>query len=499
MKKSIVAMLSITALATVANAEVWEGTAGTPFEADGMVVGGSFFASDNELGTTGNGTYFWYAATNGTFYAGPFGVYTNADNSGAYSGTRPAIAGNANTTSKYLSIDTEGERLYRRFGGTKLNENAYIGGDNDFSVGTFTQYDVTSTIYFDSLVQFTVNEDEAPTTQAGDKLAVWLQGGETTNLVVTAGYVSDSGTITPTNYVIDAVTVEPATWYRLTIEAFPLTAEGTEASNRYLGFRVRIDGNYLSTDQAKMGGTVGQCVGEMGGANVVEVSADEMLKLFPSLVVASSDDDNCGNLSCVVFEGTGAVDDLTFTDTDPFGGVEPPPAEPGYVEGGRTNTYSDATAFVAAFKSGKVLALPEGWVFNAQTGEIGPENGTAFATVPTYYNVAADGTISLNETVVKPVLGTTEGTGDDPDTEPITVGATTVTLNVTNGKAGLYYGVRKYATLGGASSDTWNQTAQTTDGNVTLTVDKTANATAEFYQVIVTDIAPAAPTPEPGN
>ena len=143
--------------------------------------------------------------------------------------------------------------------------------------------------------------------------------------------------------------------------------------------------------------------------------------------------------------------------------------------------------------------MPEGWEFNDQTGAIGPVNGTPFATVPAYYNVAADGTISLNETVVKPVLGTTEGTGDDPDTEPITVGATTVTLNVTNGKAGLYYGVRKYATLGGASSDTWNPTAQTADGNVTLTVDKTANATAEFYQVIVTDIAPAAPTPEPAG
>ena len=486
-------MLSITALATVANAEVWEGTAGTPFEAEGMGVGGSFFASDNELGTTGNGIYFWYAATNEAFYAGPFGVYTNSEHLGVYSGSRPAIAGNASTTNKCLAIDTEGERLYRRFGGTKLNENAYIGGDSDFSVGTFTQYDVTSSIYFDSLVQFTVNEDEAPTIQAGDKLAVWLQGGETTNLVVTAGYVSDSGTITPTNYVIDAVTVEPATWYRLTIEAFPLTAEGTEASNRYLGFRVRIDGNYLSTDQAKMGGTVGQCVGEMGGANVVEVSADEMLKLFPSLVVASSDDGNCGNLSCVAFEGTGAVDDLTFTDTDPFGGVEPPPTEPGYVEGGVTNTYSDAAAFVAAFKAGKVLALPDGWEFNAQTGEIGPENGTAFATVPAYYNVAADGTISLNETIVRPVLGTTEGTGDDPDTEPITIDETNgiIKLNVTNGKAGLYYGVRKYTALGGASSDTWNQTAQTADGNVTLEVPKDATEPAAFYQVIVNDALPA--------
>ncbi|MBQ6140952.1 MAG: hypothetical protein IJI54_06655 [Kiritimatiellae bacterium] len=493
MKKSIVAMLSITALATVANAEVWEGTAGTPFEADGMVVGGSFFASDNELGTTGNGTYFWYAATNGTFYAGPFGVYTNADNSSAYSGTRPAIAGNANTTSKYLSIDTEGERLYRRFGGTKLNENAYIGGDNDFRVGTFTQYDVTSTIYFDSLVQFTVNEDEAPTIQTGDKLAVWLQGGETTNLVVTAGYL-DPNNETPlivSNYVTTA-SVEPGTWHRLTIEAYNLvTAEGEPVvgdnqESGYLGFRVRIDGQLLTTSGSV--GDVATFVNAVVGTG--DATADALayagnFELFPSLTYSAN---QCTSLSCIAFEGTGAVDDLTFTDTNPFPGQQQD--DLAIVIGGVTNffTEADVVAFTNAFKAGNTLVLPaEGWSFS--DGQI-LHGSDVFATVPGYYNVV-DGAISLNETIVRPVFGTKPASGEDPAVEPITVGADTVTLNITNGKAGLYYGVRKYTALGGESSDTWNQTAQTADGNVTLEVPKDATEPAAFYQVIVNDVLPA--------
>lgn len=485
-------MLSITALATVANAEVsvlLEPT-GTHFE--GTTIGAPLYANCDDSGVYSEteGPFFWYASTNWTAETAQadtttqFGTYTNFW--GEYSRDRPEIAGRADTTNRCLLIDTEGGRLFRRIGGTM---------DSGEGIAKFPKYDVTSTIYFDSLVQFTVNEDEAPTIKTGDKLAVWLKGGETTNLVVTAGWLDNQGGLTPTNYVISTsiASIEPGTWHRLTIEMFKISSA---ASAQPLGFRVFIDGAVVSSEEGP--GDVASYL-ELAEATMAEgISAYVSAKtLFPSLVDGSGS--NANTLSCVAFEGTGAVDDLTFTPNDPFGGVEPPPAEPGYVEDGRTNTCSDATAFVAAFKSGKVLALPEGWVFDAQTGYIGPENGTAFATVPTYYNVAADGTISLNETVVKPVLGTTEGTGDDPDTEPITVGATTVTLNVTNGKAGLYYGVRKYATLGGTSSDSWNTTAQAEDGNVTLTVDKTANATAEFYQVIVTDIAPAAPTAEPAG
>ena len=482
-------MLSITALATVANADPFEKMTGTNFE--GKQNGGGFFATTEteSLGVEdpdNPGSYqqgfYWFASTNSAERGAQLGTYTNSQEYGSYNGPRPAIAAQANTTNSCLLVDTEGERLFRAIEGRS-------NYDDDDS--TFVQFDVTSTIYFDSLVQFTVNEDEAPTIQTGDKLAVWLKGGDTTNLVVTAGYVSDSGTITPTNYVIDAVTVEPATWYRLTIEAFPLTAEGTEASNRYLGFRVRIDGNYLSTDQAKMGGTVGQCVGEMGGANVVEVSADEMLKLFPSLVVASSEDGNCGNLSCVAFEGTGAVDDLTFTPNDPFAGAAP--AFP-TVDGVES---ADGTAFIAAATSGTANVLPNGWTLDGNVIKDG--NNATYATIPAFYTATlTDGTLTLVlNTTALPTIGATDVTvGEETEAkEAIEVGDTTFTATLTGTEAKLYYGLSVATTPNPAS---WPVPASLTKGTgsaMQLTADKPVDgsivAPAAFFKVYVTDIAPA--------
>lgn len=482
-------MLSITALATVANAEALEKMTGTNFE--GKQNGGGFFAT-TEIESLGvenpdnPGSYlqgfYWFASTNSAERGAQLGTYTNSQEYGSYNGPRPAIAAQANTTNSCLLVDTEGERLFRAIEG----RDNY---DNDDS--TFTQFSVDNAIYFDSLVQFTVNEDEAPTIQTGDKLAVWLQGGETTNLVVTAGYVSDSGTITPTNYVIDAVTVEPATWYRLTIEAFPLTAEGTEASNRYLGFRVRIDGNYLSTDQAKMGGTVGQCVGEMGGANVVEVSADEMLKLFPSLVVASSEDGNCGNLSCVAFEGTGAIDDLTFTPNDPFAGAAPVVPT---VDG---NEPTDGDAFIAAATSGTTNILPPGWT--VENNVIKDGNGDTYATIPTFYTATlTDGTLTLVlNTTALPTIGT--ATIASEEKEAIEVGDTKFTATLTGTEAKLYYGLSVATTPNPANWPTPASLTKGTGSAMQLTADKPVDgstvAPAAFFKVYVTDIAPETPTP----
>ena len=392
-----------------------------------------------------------------------------------------------------MALETDGNRVYRTID----------------SRGNFTTKPsgrpVFGAIYFDSLVQFTVNEDDAPATQDGDKLVVWLKGDEvnqTTNLVITAGYVDDAGTVFKTNYVIDAaiVNIEPGTWHRLTISAANLI-DGAETDNGYIGFTVRIDGNYITSTQEKMTGNDAEtCLGIMATSGTpITISAAEMLKLFPSLVAGGQGTLDCDTLACVGFEGTGAIDSLLFTDEDPIAPVVPD--VPGFVVNGETNTYENVVDFIAAFKAGQTLALPEGWSFNTETGAIGPDGGEPYATVPTYYNVdATTGAISLNETVVKPVIGTTEGTGtDESDTEPITVDADTVTLNVTNAKAGLYYGVRKYTAIGGTYTDTWQQTAQATDGNVTLTVDKTENATAEFYQIIVNDVIPATPAPAPGE
>lgn len=312
MKKSIVAMLSITALATVANAgDPFTAPTGTHFE--GIQNGAAFYPSNDDAGNTAGPNFFWYAATNGVACEAQFGVYTNADYMGSsYSGDRPATPEATTITDRCLSIDTEGERLIRRMGPAPLGS---------WSNPDFDQYDVTSAIYFDSLVQFTVNEDDAPTMQEGDKLAVWLKGGDTTNLVIKAGYLNYAvgvDPVTPTNYVVQTTTnIVPNTWYRLTIEAIPLITgyEGQGQGKGYLGFRVRINGSYVTCTESR-GATANVIADWADQAEAVDISDDQ--GIFPSLVRGGELDVTSDTLSCVAFEGTGALDDFVFTTSNPF-------------------------------------------------------------------------------------------------------------------------------------------------------------------------------------
>lgn len=490
-------MLSITALAIVANADPFEKMTGTNFE--GKQNGGGFFATTEteSLGEDPDNPgsylqgYYWFASTNSAEKGAQLGTYTNSQEYGSYNGLRPAIAAQANTTNSCLLVDTEGERLFRAIEGRR-------NYDDDDS--TFTQFDVTSTIYFDSLVQFTVNEDEAPTIQTGDKLAVWLQGGETTNLVVTAGYVDSSGGVTPTNYVIDAAVKEvlPGVWYRLTIESFLLTA-GADAGNGYIGFRVRIDGDYLTTTQAKMGGSLAECVSEMSGAQTIdEPTVEEWQKLFPSLAVANGEVDNCDTLSCVAFEGTGAVDDLTFTPNDPFAGAAPVVPT---VDG---NEPRDGDAFIAAATSGTTNILPPGWT--VENNVIKNGNNETYATIPAFYTATlTDGTLTLVlNTTALPTIGAANVTvGEETEAkEAIEVGDTTFTATLTSTSTKLYYGL-KVAASPNAAEWTAGELTQGTGSAMQLTANKPVDgstvAPAAFFKVYVTDIAPAAPTPEPAG
>lgn len=489
MKKSIVAMLSITALAAVANAEALEKMTGTNFE--GKQNGGGFFATTEteSLGIENPdnpGSYlqgfYWFASTNSAERGAQLGTYTNSQEYGSYNGPRPAIAAQANTTNSCLLVDTEGERLFRAIEG----RDNY---DNDDS--TFTQFSVDNAVYFDSLVQFTVNEDEAPTIQTGDKLAVWLQGGETTNLVVTAGYVDSSGVVTPTNYVIDTAVknVLPGVWHRLTIESFLLT-DNADAGNGYIGFRVRIDGDYLTTTQAKMDGLLAECVGEMSGAQTIdEPTAEEWQKLFPSLAVANGEVDNCDTLSCVAFEGTGAVDDLTFTPNDPFAGAAP--AVP-TVDG---NESAGGDAFIAAATSGTVNILPTGWTLDGNTIKDG--NGDDYATIPAFYTATlTDGTLALVlNTTALPTIGAADVTvGEETEAkEAIEVDATTFTATLTSTSTKLYYGL-KVAASPNAAAWTAGELTQGTGAAMQISADKPKDGSdplpAGFFKVYVTDIPP---------
>ena len=504
-------MLSITALAAVAEPPPsLEGTTGTNFEVvPDAKIGTRLYANNDEYGdntVTAQTPFFWYASTNLTeeiAQADPsisfadttseFGTYTNFF--GEYIGNRPDIASKAQTTNRCLLIDTEGGRLFRRICGAT---------DSGEGLSAFQQYSVTNAVYFDSLVQFTVNEDEAPTIQTGDKLAVWLQGGETTNLVITAGYLGvvdgAESYVNSTNYVVDAgKDIVPGVWYRLTIEAIPLIPNAS-SGNGYLGFRVRIDGQEVSTTQGKftadeIANTFGAFVGVyIAGADAsagTDFSGEALQKLFPSLVQGIT---HCDTLSCVAFEGTGAVDDLTFTPNDPFAGAAPAVPTVGGTE------YENGTAFIAAATSGTTNILPPEWT--VENNVIKDGNGDTYATIPDFYTATlADGTLTLvlNDTAL-PTIGTATVTveGEPEAKDAIEVDATTFTATLTSTSTKLYYGL-KVAASPNAAEWTAGELTQGTGAAMQISADKPKDGSdplpAGFFKVYVTDIAPETPTP----
>jgi len=158
----------------------------------------------------------------------------------------------------------------------------------------------TDAVFFDGYVQFTAS-DTVPTPEDGDKLVVWLYGGDadtpeeqyqrlglteetkaTTNLVITAGLLDAYNDPTPTNYLVSvsAAAIEPNSWHRLTIKAF--------TENDIPKFAVWVDEKRLSAGDVDK---------------------------FSSLVKWNSG--AAKSIAAISFEGTGAVDDLGFTKTAP--------------------------------------------------------------------------------------------------------------------------------------------------------------------------------------
>ena len=194
---------------------------------------------------------------------------------------------------KALSIDTANPIL--------RNVNPVPSDDT-----TNPPQDVTTPIFFDSVVQFTAT-DVAPSMENNttDKLAVWLYTspddvsdtnlglfGETspiTNVAVTAGYW-DGATLKTKNYIAD-IEVEPDTWHRLTIKSF------NNDINDLL-FNIWVDGTQVSGKETFEGQTT--------------------MTDFLSRISDAVNSDTYNKLQAVAFDGKGAVDDIVFTTTDPF-------------------------------------------------------------------------------------------------------------------------------------------------------------------------------------
>lgn len=226
------------------------------------------------------------------------------------------------TNRKFLALDTEGGTFWRC-----LNEISHSGDPVTYGLGAVTNVAATGT-YLDTLVQFTVTEDDAPTTTADDKLAIWLgvvtneQGEVTgTNLMVRAkawSWVNEEINSAPVDFVIANSPVVAGEWYRLTVKAVQSVVDPNQKI--LPAFQIYIDGTAvaattspISTDLQTIFATAGEASIWMEG--MADLAAAN--KLFPTLAEDPQYVTDV-TLQGVGFQGTGAVDEIVWTEDDLF-------------------------------------------------------------------------------------------------------------------------------------------------------------------------------------
>ena len=207
----------------------------------------------------------------------------------------------------FLALETGTAPLYRT-----LNNNLTAASADDFT-GT----SIGDGLYIDTLVQFTAGDPDMSVNDDLAKLGVWLCGNDsegepvaTTNFVVRAGYISAGGTIVPTNYVMNSIAdlgIASGDWVRLTVKAISNIAQ----EGSYVGFVVFVNGTPLTYSTAVDAFDSSVVTLNTVGAKFYNSTAHSLL---PSLILTG---DTKSTLSCVGFSGTGAVDDIAFTDQPP--------------------------------------------------------------------------------------------------------------------------------------------------------------------------------------
>ena len=182
-------------------------------------------------------------------------------------------------------------------------------------------------VYVDTLVQFTVTPyTDTVTPGSADKLMIYLKESVTTNemgeitsadtnLVVVGGFYSANAT-TAKEYVLDVgpthKKVNPNTWYRLTVKAIT-DVSGTSALGMP-GFAIWVDGEECVLDTYTMDENDQVAI-------VVMASNTELLAKKQVLSLLTGSGGQAASLQGVGFAGEGKVDDVVFSELDPFATV----------------------------------------------------------------------------------------------------------------------------------------------------------------------------------
>ena len=240
---------------------------------------------------------------------------------------------------KYLELSTEGGTLWR-----SLAKGNTAGTDIADKLGA-AQALPANGLYIDTMVQFTPTEDGgAPDTAPGDKLAIWLNvdssgAAPVTNLMVKAAQWDDNGTassfVEKTFVLTGAGDINPAKWYRLTVKAIADCDQRMKKNQGYdtaiTGFQIFLDGSkepLKATEDTFTAGylALAKDAGEWGwlqqGQDDDVINLMESKTLFPSLMGAET----AATLQAVGFKGSGALDNLSISETEPQ--PAPGPEEP---------------------------------------------------------------------------------------------------------------------------------------------------------------------------
>ena len=333
MKKLLFAMTAIASLAFISKATTLLEPTGTSFES--LAVDTALDIAKADDGTTDGTKYWLYDGNSAAETEVDTGCVIKAADYSGYTGSKPAIA--PETDAKALGIEAD-KRLTRTITG--------VNGD---------PVDIGSGIYFDTMVQFTAT-DTAPTPGANDKLIVWLYGsddaealfGATTGLVVTAGYLNSvENDIISTNYFV-GTTIEPNSWHRLTIKA--LDKISNESASAPAGFVVFIDEVAVTSTEAK--GVADSAVASLTPTAAKWAGTNQ---LFPSLVKGGAT--AASTLTAVDIEGTGMIDNISFTSVAPNFAVDNPTLVINWGDGITSVTYKIGEADAVTATSGQEITL----------------------------------------------------------------------------------------------------------------------------------------------
>ena len=301
MKKLMTALLCAVGFSLVSQAEKISGTNFEALEVDAKVVGKTDAGQEGQGYWGGEGVDALIATNTFTAVEVQPGEgepqIEYVPNIAPYTGAvgYPTVHDEAQTSEKFLSINTKGGELVR---------NIQEGG---------TEQSIGDGIYFDSMVQFTATDAlDANAGSESDKLILWLRdnGDGTTNLVVNAGYLDDAGDARSTNYVVTSE-VQADKWYRLTIQA--IDGVISDGDDDYVGYAIYIDGvkaeystDVVAFDDSNWPYEVDAKYSYLYNENVHA--------LFPSLLGKSN---LAKKFTSVAFSGVGAVDDIEFTTEPP--------------------------------------------------------------------------------------------------------------------------------------------------------------------------------------